>query len=105
VGQYSVHTNLNAASQERVPYLLDVQCALLDSLSTRIVVPLSPTSTFRDRVITTLMPILRIGTEHYVMVTPDIAGIARRSLGPEAATLWSERYLITEALKLALYGF
>ena len=39
--QFDVYHNKNAASKGRFPYLLDVQTELLDSLETRVVVPLA----------------------------------------------------------------
>src|SRR6266850_1795064 len=40
MAQFDVYRNPNPATRNRVPFLLDVQVGLLDSLATRIVVPL-----------------------------------------------------------------
>ena len=103
--QFSVYANSSAASRERVPYLLDVQSDLLGSLATSIVVPLCPAHGFGAGLISTLMPVLTVGDQDYVMLTPELTGIARRELGPEAASLWEWRHRITAALELALSGF
>ena len=40
MAQFDVYLNPNAATRKIIPYLLDVQADLLDTLSTRVVVPL-----------------------------------------------------------------
>ena len=40
MAQFDVHRNLDAATQQHSPYVLDVQSDLLSHLATRIVVPL-----------------------------------------------------------------
>lgn len=39
MAQFDVFENPNKATNQAIPYLLDVQADLLDSLSTRVVVP------------------------------------------------------------------
>ncbi|CAA6816935.1 MAG: Unknown protein [uncultured Thiotrichaceae bacterium] len=41
MAQFDVYRNNNPASQEHIPYLLDVQSDLLDVLNTRVIVPLN----------------------------------------------------------------
>jgi toxin CcdB len=41
VPQFDVYRNPDASTRSRFPYLLDIQSDLLDSLSTRVVVPLA----------------------------------------------------------------
>ena len=38
--QFDVHINPNPATRKAIPYLLDVQADLLDTLATRVIVPL-----------------------------------------------------------------
>lgn len=40
MAQFSVYKNENELTNKRVPYLLDIQNDLLDSLNTRVVIPL-----------------------------------------------------------------
>jgi toxin CcdB len=40
MAQFDVYLNPNTATRNVIPYLLDVQAELLDSLATRVVVPL-----------------------------------------------------------------
>ncbi len=40
MSQFDVHENTNPETNQIIPYLLDVQADLLDTLATRVVVPL-----------------------------------------------------------------
>lgn len=42
MARFAVHRNANIASARAVPYLVDVQHGLFDSLRTRLVIPLVP---------------------------------------------------------------
>ena len=40
MAQFDVYRNTNSATRKSIPYVLDVQTDLLDTLATRVVVPL-----------------------------------------------------------------
>ncbi|MCF8107725.1 MAG: CcdB family protein [Desulfohalobiaceae bacterium] len=40
MSQFDVHENTNPETNQTIPYLLDVQADLLETLATRVVVPL-----------------------------------------------------------------
>ena len=50
MAQFDVFENPNEETNEAVPYLLDLQADLLDTLSTRVVVPLVAASAMREKV-------------------------------------------------------
>jgi toxin CcdB len=102
--QFAVYKNRNAATRSRFPLLLDVQSDLLEPLSTRIVVPLSAVATVRDVVMKQLAPVLTIDGKQYVMLTPQLAGVSTRELGPLVGNLNSERATIIAALDLLITG-
>ena len=102
--QFAVYRNRNAATRARFPLLLDVQSDLLEPLSTRVVIPLSPLSSARDVTMKHLAPILTIDGRQYVLLTPQLAGISTRELGPPIANLSAERASILAALDLLITG-
>lgn len=104
MGQFSVYKNKNAASKARYPLLLDVQSQLLDSLETRMVVPLAPASDYKGKAMTTLTPSFEIDQGSYVMLTPQMAGIARKELGVEVADLSHHRLDIISAIDFLITG-
>ena len=102
--QFAVYKNRNSATRGRVPLLLDVQSDLLEPLSTRVVVPLSPVSASRDVVMKQLAPILTIDGKQYVMLTPQLAGVSTRELGQSIGNVAAERATIIAALDLLITG-
>lgn len=103
--QFTVYRNRNAATRARFPLLLDVQTGLLDELGTRVVIPLTPaTATTRRTVMQTLIPALQIEGKDYLALTPQLAGIAARELGPPVTDLSDQRAIILAALDLLFTG-
>lgn len=102
--QFDVYQNKNTTTSQRFPYLLDVQASLLQSLQTRVVVPLAPKKAFEKKVITRLMPILEIQGEEYVAVMPQIAGIPARELQNPITNASLFRAEIIAALDLLITG-
>lgn len=105
MAQFMAYRNTNPVSKGAAPLLLDVQSDLFADLDTRVVVPLCPAATMKGKVMQSLTPPIEIDEKHYVMLTPQIAGIARRTLGTPAADLSHHRHEIIAALDLLITGF
>jgi len=101
---FTVYRNPNPASRRRVPLLLDVQSELLDDLATRVVVPLVPASQRKAQSVKKLMPTVVAGGQRYLLVTPQLAGVSRKSLGVAVGDLSRHRAEIVAALDLLLTG-
>lgn len=104
MAQFCVYRNVNPASRGQYPLLLDVQSDLLSDLKTRVVVPLSPLSATKSRTLAPLTPVLEVGGKRHLMLTPQLAGIATRSLGPQVADLSERRSEIIAALDFLITG-
>lgn len=104
MAQFAVHWNTNPATQGIVPYLLDVQSDLIEDLGTRVVVPLYPVSAMKGEILRTLTPVFEIEDLQHVMMTPQLAGIPRKSLGAKVADLSPQRDQIIAALDLLITG-
>ncbi|HET9227873.1 MAG TPA: CcdB family protein [Thermoanaerobaculia bacterium] len=102
--QFTVCRNKNPHTRSTVPFLLDIQNDLLDGLETRVVVPLSPVSMMKSRTVRTLMPVLEVGGESLVMLTPLLAGIPKSELGEPVASVEQHRFEIIAAVDFLLTG-
>jgi toxin CcdB len=103
--QFAVHRNRNAATKVRFPFLLDVQTDLLEALGTRVVVPLTPATVATKRgAMQTLTPVCTVEGRPYVLLTPQLAGISTKELGPPIADLSHDRQAIMAALDLLSTG-
>ena len=104
MAQFDVYRNPNAATRARIPYLLDVQAGLLDSLATRIVVPLCKPDVLSGKPAERLNPAFEIEGRKLLMLTPELAGVSRKALGEPVANLAAGRAAIVAALDLAITG-
>lgn len=104
MSQFSVHRNPNPATKAGVPYLLDVQHDLLADLATRVVVPLCPADAMQGTLIKTLIPVFEIEGKRYAMLTPQLAGVARKQIGDVVGDLAAQRSEIMAALDLLMTG-
>jgi len=102
--QFAVHRNPNPATRTAIPLLLDVQSDLLETLGTRVVIPLYTAAAVHDGIIGTLTPRLEVAGTPYVAVTPELAGIPRKSLGVQVGDLSNHHFDIIAALDLLLTG-
>jgi toxin CcdB len=102
--QFALYRNRNPASRKRLPLLLDIQSDLLEVLATRVVVPLAPAGAAPARSMRTLTPILKFEGKEFLMLTPQVAGIPARELGPVAGDLESDRDKIIAAVDFLLSG-
>ncbi|MCD9006757.1 CcdB family protein [Luteimonas sp. XNQY3] len=103
MSQFFAYANADAVSRKLVPYFLDVQSDLIETIGSRVVVPLV-TVERAGGVIERLMPCLAVGEKRLVMDTAQIMGIPMRMLGKQVADLSHERHAILAALDLLISG-
>ncbi len=103
MAQFDVYLNANRDTRAAVPYLLDVQADLLDSLATRVVVPLFAASEM-PLVAKHLNPQFKIKGVPVVMSTAELAGVPTRALGEKVLSLGSKRNEIIAAIDLLFAG-
>lgn len=102
MSQFDVYENPNPATNEQIPYLLDLQTDLLQITNTRVVVPLELSGSFHKA--ERLMPTFVIEGTSVVMSTPELAGIGTNHLGDPVASLADRRQEIMAALDLLFSG-
>ncbi len=103
MAQFDVYKNLNPATCDSIPYLLDVQTDLLDALATRVVIPLVLAAEI-GRSAKHFCPQFKIKDVAVVMSTGELAGLPIRSFGGKVTSLKSKRDEIIAALDLLFTG-
>jgi toxin CcdB len=103
MAQFDVYLNPNPDTRKSIPYLLDVQTDLLDTLATRVVVPLVLAEEM-GLAAKNLNPQFKIKGVAVVMSSAELAGIPNRSLGDKVASLKNKRDEIITALDLLFTG-
>ncbi len=105
MAQFSVYRNKNPRSKTTFPLLVDVQSDLLDDLQTRVVIPLTKAVALTKKPVSQLTPALQFEDGTYLLMTPQLAGVARNELGPAVGSLSERRDAILAALDFLLTGF
>ncbi|UNK43094.1 CcdB family protein [Luteimonas sp. S4-F44] len=103
MSQFCVYANADPASRHAVPCWLNVQSDLIDTVESRVVVPLIPPEQ-AGPLLTRLMPTLPVAATTMVMDTAQITSVPMQMLGPQVANLSGERLRIIEALDFLTYG-
>jgi toxin CcdB len=103
MAQFDVYLNPNAATRKAIPYLLDVQADLLDTLATRVVAPLVLAEEM-GLAAKYLNPQFKVKGTAVVMSTAELAGVSNRSLGDKVVSLKNKRDEIIAALDLIFTG-
>jgi len=103
MAQFDVYLNLNPATRKTIPYLLDVQADLLDSLNTRVVIPLMLAEEM-GIAIKQLSLQFKIKGVTVVMSTGELAGLPLRIIGEKVTSLKNKRDEIIAALDLLFTG-
>lgn len=102
--QFSVYKNKNPKTRSTYPYLVDVQSDLLSDLGTRVVVPLIKRTALTKKPIKNLMPIVRVDGQEFIMMVPQLAGIATGDLGVPTASAAQHRGDVVAALDFLITG-
>lgn len=105
MAQFTVYRNKNQRTKSTFPLLVDVQSDLLDPLQTRVVIPLTKTSALAKKPLSNLAPTVVFDGENYVLMTPQLAGVARSDLGAPTGSLFEQRQVILAAVDFLLMGF
>jgi len=103
MAQFDVYLNPNPATNQAIPYYLNVQADLLDSLNTRIIVPLVREEEM-GKSVKGLHLKFKVKGETVVLSTAELAGLPIRALGDKVASLKSKRDEIIAALDLVFAG-
>ena len=103
MSQFVAYVNADPASRQLIPYLLDVQSDLIETIGSRVVVPLI-TNERAGVVMDRLMPRLAVDERQLVMDTAQIMGVPARMLGAQAVDLSHERQAILAAIDMLTHG-
>jgi toxin CcdB len=104
MAQFDVYRNANGAQAKRIPFVIDVQSDLLEHLATRVVVPLADPKLLEGKPAKILNPVFVVDGRKVVMLTQELAGVPRKTLGQRLAALAEQRIEIIAALDLTFTG-
>jgi toxin CcdB len=85
--------------------VVDVQPEVFQDLDTCLVIPLSKAITLREFPLTFLTPEVVVDGESYLLVTPQLACVARAALGPHVDSVAPQERMISSALDFLIRGY
>lgn len=103
MAQFDVYPN-HAEDHTRFPWLVDLQADLLSGLALRVVAPLAPPSLLNHLRLTTLVPVVEVFGQPYLVLIPQLAAIEASELRGPVASIAEYRPEITAALDLLFTG-
>jgi toxin CcdB len=104
VPQFSIYRNRNPQTKSVFPLLLDIQSDLLEDLPTRAVIPLTQSSGVALKPLSRLTPVIKVDGKAYILLTYQLAGIAKTMLGPVVSDASDDRDVIVAALDFLIGG-
>jgi toxin CcdB len=105
MAQFHVYRNLNPASKNLTPYLLDVQSDLLSDLASRVVIPLRLLAHYSGSPMQALTPCFKIEGHELIALTQQLAAIPVKEIGGLVTSLSEQHDEIVAALDFLISGF
>ncbi len=103
MSQFTLYENTSQDSRDTYPYFVDIQNSLLDSLNTRLVIPLTPSKYLAEN-ITKLCPATNIDNESFVLLTQQMTNVPISALQAPKGTLEHLRDEIIAAVDFLVTG-
>lgn len=103
MGQFTLYENTNQDSRDSYPYFVDIQNSLLESLNTRLVIPLTPAKYLAEN-ITKLCPATTIEEEQFFLLTHQMTNVPVAALQTPKGSLGHLRDEIIAAVDFLVTG-
>ena len=104
MGQFSVHSNSDPATQEHFPLFVDIQDDLLSFMATRVVIPLTPCERHDYDIIPMLAPTITVEAKRYLLLAPQLMHLKASQLGPIVTQLEAERHDVLRSVEMIFRG-
>ena len=102
--QFSLYKNNDKSTSRAYPFFVDVQSDLLNSLDTRIVIPLTPLELLEGSAPTHLCPIIHLEEGDFVILTQQTTSVPTKILQEEVNDLSALRNEIIGGLDFLITG-
>ena len=101
MAQFDVYKNENDQTNQKVPYLLDIQNDILDSINTRVVIPLvKDKNDFKG-----LTKEFVIENQKVYLTTSQMGAVHKNELKNKVISLDNQKEEIKNSIDFLIYGF
>jgi toxin CcdB len=104
MSQFDLYANTNKDTSKTYPYFVEVQNDILDSLNSRIVIPLTPITRTDKSYPDNLCPVLRIEHKDFILLTHQMTTIPVSWLKVKERSLMRYRTEIVSAIDFLITG-
>ncbi len=101
--KFTIYHN-KSDNRHTYPLLVDIQNDILQPLTTRLVIPLTPRQLFSGKLPASLCPTIQLEQGEFVLMTQYMSSIPSSSLGSPAGSLERFRTEIIQAVDLLITG-
>ena len=102
--QFDVYINTNKDTSKTYPYFVDIQNSLIDSLNSRVVIPLTPANTSDKSYPQNLCPLVKIRNKNYALLTHQLTSVSTNLLKKKEGSLSASRDDIVAAIDFLVTG-
>ena len=102
--QFDVYVNTDKDTNKTYPYFVDIQSGLLDTLNSRVVIPLTPANKSDKGYPNNLCPIIKIKNKNYALLTHQITSVSKSFLKKNECSMVSIRDEIIGAIDFLVTG-
>ncbi len=102
--QFDLYVNTDQDTNKTYPYFVDIQNGLLDTLNSRVVIPLTPVRDSDKTYPETLCPVIEIRSKKFALLTHQLTSISVSFLRKKETSLATRRDDIVAAMDLLVTG-
>ncbi len=104
MSQFALYKNNDKSTSNAYPYFVDVQNELLDTLNTRLVIPLTPVELLEKKAPSHLCPAIHIDEGDFIILTHQMASVPTKILREKVSELSTFRNEIIAAIDFLITG-
>lgn len=102
--QFDLYINPDNDTNKTYPYFVDIQNGVLDSLNSRVVIPLTPAGKSGKNYPDNLCPIVKIKNKNFAVLTHQLTSLSLSSLKQKECSLAASRDDIVAAIDFLVTG-
>lgn len=102
--QFDLYVNTDQDTNQTYPYFVDVQNGLLDTLNSRVVIPLTPVQKSDQTYPKHLCPVIEFKNKNFVLLTHQLTSVSVSFLKEQEASLTDSRDDIIAAIDFLVTG-
>jgi len=104
MSQFTLYKNKDKSTSTIYPFFVDVQSELLDSLNTRLVIPLTPLDLLENKAPSHLCPTIHLNEGDFAILTQQMASVPTKILTDPVTDLSTFRNEIIAAIDFLITG-